>query len=126
MDFRFRADGSAIEPVSGSNKTFFQAFDDFGHRWLITTSHHAQYALPLPHRYLICNPHVAIPRSMLGASDYHNTFPNSQLHRWRRKRGAYRRWVKSSTVPPSFLASFMKIISFVAPTESGASQLDST
>ena len=93
-DFRFKADGTAIEPVSGSNHTFGMAFDDFGNRWLITTSQHARYAAPLPHRYLIRNPHVAAPDTSIGASSYGNTFPTSKPHPWRRKRGADPRWVK--------------------------------
>ena len=93
-DFRFKPDGSALEAVSGSNHTFGMSFDDFGNRWLITTSHPARYAAPLPHRYLIRNPHVASPETTVGASSYGNCFPTSQPHPWRRKRGADPRWVK--------------------------------
>lgn len=93
-DFRFKPDGSAIEAVSGSNHTFGMSFDDFGNRWLITTSQPARYAAPLPHRYLIRNPHVASPETTVSASPYGDCFPTSQPHPWRRKRGADPRWVK--------------------------------
>jgi putative membrane-bound dehydrogenase-like protein len=93
-DFRFKPDGSALEAVSGSNHTFGMSFDDFGNRWLITTSQPALYAAPLPHRYLVRNPHVASPGTTVGASQYGNCFPTSQPHPWRRKRGADPRWVK--------------------------------
>ncbi len=93
-DFRFKADGSAIEPVSGSNHTFGMAFDDAGNRFLITTSRPSLYAAPLPYEYLKRNPHVATPGLTITASDYHNTFPSSRPHPWRRKRGADPRWIK--------------------------------
>lgn len=93
-DFRFKPDGSALEAVSGSNHTFGMSFDDFGNRWLITTSQPARYAAPLEQRYLIRNPHVASPDTTVGASPYGNCFPISEPHPWRRKRGADPRWVK--------------------------------
>jgi len=93
-DFRFKADGSAIEPASGSNHTFGMAFDDVGNRFLITTSRPALYAVPLPYHYLKRNPHVGTPNLTATASDYHNTFPTSAPHPWRQKRGADPRWVK--------------------------------
>jgi putative membrane-bound dehydrogenase-like protein len=93
-DFRFKPDGSAIEPVSGSNHTFGMAFDDAGNRFLITTSRPALYAAPLPYAYLKRNPHVATPELTITASNYHNTFPSSRPHPWRRKRGADPRWVR--------------------------------
>lgn len=93
-DFRFKADGSAIEPVSGSNHTFGMAFDDVGNRFLITTSVPSLYAVPLPYHYLRRNPHVPTPGLTATASNYHNTFPTSTPHPWRSKRGADPRWVK--------------------------------
>lgn len=93
-DFRFKPDGSAIEPVSGDNHTFGMGFDDFGNRFLITTGQPVRYAAPLPYRYLARNQHVSSPGTTVGASPYHNTFPISQPHPWRRKRGADERWVK--------------------------------
>ena len=93
-DFRFKSDGSAIEPASGSNHTFGMAFDDVGNRFLITTSRPALYAVPLPYHYLKRNPHVSTPDLTASASNYSNTFPTSTPHPWRRKRGADPRWVK--------------------------------
>ncbi len=92
-DFRFKPDGSAIEPVSGSNHTFGMSFDDSGNRYLITTGQPVQYAAPLPHRYLIRNPHIASPETTIGASSSGICFPISEPHPWRRKRGADPRWV---------------------------------
>lgn len=40
-DFRVKADGSAIEPVTGRTHTFGMTMDDHGQRWLITTSRRA-------------------------------------------------------------------------------------
>ncbi len=93
-DFRFKPDGSAIEPVSGDNHTFGMCFDDFGFRYLITTGQPVRYAAPLPYRYLARNPHVSSPGTTVGATSYYNTFPVSAPHPWRRKRGADPRWVK--------------------------------
>ncbi|MEM7394364.1 MAG: PVC-type heme-binding CxxCH protein, partial [Verrucomicrobiota bacterium] len=92
-DFRFKPDGSALEPVSGANHTFGMTFDDVGNRWLITTATHARYAAPLPHRYLIRNPHVATPKTTIDAANYRTTYPISQPHPWRRKRSEDERWV---------------------------------
>ena len=93
-DFRFKPDGSAIEPVSGDNHTFGMCFDDFGNRFLITTNQPVRYAAPLPYGYLARNPHVPSPDTTVGATPYRNTFPASEPHPWRRKRGADPRWVK--------------------------------
>ncbi|NIP92756.1 MAG: hypothetical protein GWO24_04525, partial [Akkermansiaceae bacterium] len=81
-DFRFKPDGSAIEPVSGENHTFGMCFDDFGNRFLITTGQPVRYAAPLSYRYLARNPHVPSPGATVGATPYHNTFPISQPHPW--------------------------------------------
>ena len=82
-DFRFKADGSAIEPVSGSNHTFGMAFDDVGNRFLITTSVPSLYAVPLPYHYLKRNPHVPTPGLTATSSNNHNSFPTSTPHPWR-------------------------------------------
>ena len=94
VDFRFKPDGSALEPVTGQNGTFGLALTDFGDRFLITTNQHARYAIPLPHRYLVRNPYVRSPRTTEGASGYQNIFPDSRPHPWRVARGKDPAWVR--------------------------------
>lgn len=93
-DFRFLPDGTAIEPVTGTNGTFGLALTDYDERFLITTSRHARYAIPLPHRYLRRNPYVPTPDETATAADYHQVFPASEPHPWRTARGANPAWVK--------------------------------
>ena len=93
-DFRFRADGSAIEPVTGVNNTFGATMTDYGQRFLITGGGHALYATPLPYRYLLRNPYVASPRSTMNAANYSQVYPASQPHPWRQKRGDDPNWVR--------------------------------
>ena len=49
-DFRFLPDGSRIEAVTGTNGTFGHAFNDYGDRFLMTTSTPSLYAIPIPRR----------------------------------------------------------------------------
>ena len=60
-DFRIKPDGSRIEPVTGGNHTFGMALTDNLDRFLITTSRHALYAVPLPYHYMVRNPYAAAP-----------------------------------------------------------------
>ena len=92
-DYRIKADGSAIEPVHGRVRTFGLAMDRFGNRFPA----HAQpalYALPLPHRYLKRNPHVASPRGNQHAASFARGYPVSSPHPWRVKRGEDPAWIK--------------------------------
>lgn len=93
-DFRFRPDGSAIEPVTGVNGTFGHTLNALDQRFLITTSIHALYAIPLPYRYLARNPYVPAPSENANATDYNQVFPTSEPHPWRQARGEDPRWVK--------------------------------
>jgi putative membrane-bound dehydrogenase-like protein len=85
-DFRIRADGSAIEPVSGSTKTLGMAFTDSGERFVCTTTHPGLYVTPIPWRYLTRNPDAAAPVLDGPASDDTRVYPISKPHPWRTKR----------------------------------------
>ena len=85
-DFRIRADGSAIEPVSGSTKTMGMAFTPSGERFVCTTTHPGLYVTPIPWRYLMRNPDAATPLLDSPASDDTRVYPISRPHPWRTKR----------------------------------------
>ena len=93
-DFRFKADGSAIEPVTGTNHTFGLSLTDSGDRFLISTGSHTLYAIPLPYRYLARNPHVPTPGAVANAGQDPRVFPISKPHPWRVARSEDPRWVK--------------------------------
>ncbi len=92
-DFRILPDGTAIEPVTGTNHTFGMGLTDFDDRFLTTNSSHALYAIPLPYRYLARNPHIPAPDPNARAADYHRVFPASQPHPWRLARSRDPAWV---------------------------------
>ena len=48
--FRFKPDGSAFEPCSGSTSGFGQAMTDWGDRFICTNQQHALHVAPLPYR----------------------------------------------------------------------------
>jgi putative membrane-bound dehydrogenase-like protein len=85
-DFRIRADGSAIEPVSGSTKTMGMAFTESGDRFVCTTTHPGLYVTPIPWRYLTRNPDAAAPVLDSPASDDTRVYPISKPHPWRTQR----------------------------------------
>ena len=85
-DFRIRADGSAIEPVSGSTKTIGMAFTEGGERFVATTTHPGLFVTPIPWRYLARNPDAAAPVLDGPASDDTRVFPLAPIHPWRTKR----------------------------------------
>jgi putative membrane-bound dehydrogenase-like protein len=93
-DFRIKPDGSAIEAVNGSVGTFGMAVGDFGDRFIANGGRPADYALPLPYRYLARNPHVSTPPTTVRAVEYTNVFRISQPHPWRVRRAEDARWVK--------------------------------
>lgn len=95
--FRFKADGTALEPVGGSTSGFGQTFDDWGDRFLVTNQQHALMVAPLPYRYQIRNPYHAAPNPMLNLSTYGYpapVFPTSQPDPWRLARSKDPAWVK--------------------------------
>ncbi len=62
-DFRFKADGSAFEAVSGGGQ-FGHAFDDWGHRFTCNNSNHVRQIV-LPSHYLERNPALIPPAVVL-------------------------------------------------------------
>ena len=95
--FRFKADGSALEPESGWTHGFGQALDDWGDRFLCTNQQHVLHVVPVPHRYLVHNPFYAAPDLTLNVSGYGHparVYPTSQPDPWRRLRAADPQWVK--------------------------------
>jgi len=85
-DFRIKADGSAIEPITGTTHTFGHAFTADGERFTATTSLPGRYVAPLPWRYLARNPDAAAPATDENAADYKQVFPLAPPHPWRSKR----------------------------------------
>lgn len=84
-DFRIRADGSAIEPVTGGTGTFGFAMTDAGDRFTENTTIPAIYIAPLPWQYLERNPNAATP-SLEAASGDRRAYSISKPHPWRQKR----------------------------------------
>lgn len=84
-DFRIRADGSAIEPVTGGTRTFGFAMTAAGDRFVVSTTVPAIAVAPLPWRYLARNPDVPTPNleTPTGARRVHQLAPT---HPWRQKR----------------------------------------
>lgn len=85
-DFRIRADGTAIEPVSGSTKTVGMAFTEGGDRFVATTTHPGLFVTPIPWRYLERNLDAAAPLLDGAASDDTKVYPIAPTHPWRIKR----------------------------------------
>ncbi|MDB4798682.1 c-type cytochrome [Verrucomicrobia bacterium] len=93
-DFRIKADGSAIEPVTGRVGTFGMTLNQVGDRFPSSGGTPAIYALPIPYRYLQRNPFVASPGMNYQASDYNRGFRISDPHPWRVKRQQDPAWIK--------------------------------
>ncbi len=84
-DFRIRADGTAIEPVTGASGTFGFAVTESGDRFTENTTVPAIYVAPLPWHYLIRNPNAAV-RSLEAATGDPHAYSLSKPHPWRQKR----------------------------------------
>jgi len=85
-DFRIRADGSAIEAVSGSTKTFGMTFTGEGDRFVTTTTHPGLFVTPIAWHYLARNPNAPAPVLDGPASDDTRVYPIAPIHPWRVKR----------------------------------------
>lgn len=95
--FRFRADGTALEPVAGNTSGFGLTIDDWGNRFLVTNQQHALLVAPLEHRYLVRNPYYAAPSAVVNISSYGHpaaVYPISQPDPWRLARSKDPAWVK--------------------------------
>ena len=84
-DFRIRADGTAIEPVTGGTGTFGFAVTEAGDRFTENTTVPAIFIAPLPWRYLFRNPDAAA-RSLEAATGDPHAYSLSKPHPWRQKR----------------------------------------
>jgi putative membrane-bound dehydrogenase-like protein len=87
-DFRFKADGAAIEPITGATHTFGFALTEWGDRVVMTTSLPGIFVTPLPWPYLARNPDAAAPGMEQPAADYTRVYPVAPPHPWRVKRAA--------------------------------------
>lgn len=85
-DFRIRADGSAIEPVTGSTKTIGMAFTTGGDRFVTTTTSAGLFVTPIAAQYLSRNADAAAPLADSNATNYNTVFPRAAAHPWRTKR----------------------------------------
>jgi putative membrane-bound dehydrogenase-like protein len=84
-DFRIRADGTAIEPITGSTHTFGFALTEAGDRFVVTTTVPGIFVAPLPWRYLARNPDAAAP-ALEAATGDRRAYSISKPHPWRQKR----------------------------------------
>ena len=104
-DFRFKPDGSAIEPVTGTEYMFGLTMTDFGDRFHTIVTQ----VVPLPYRYLARNPFVPSPPGDLGINPYREIFPISQPDPWRLARGSDPAWIKfygpAETKPNGFFTA---------------------
>jgi putative membrane-bound dehydrogenase-like protein len=91
-DFRFKPDGSVIEPVSGIVGTFGMAMNDLDDRFPCSGSQPGIYAVPVDRRYVIRNPYIPGPPSNHSAVDYNTCYRISDPHPWRVKRGVDPNW----------------------------------
>ncbi len=85
-DFRFRADGSAIEPVPEGTHTFGFALTESGDRFTVSTGTPAYYIAPMPWRYLARNPAVSFGSLRVNTAPSNRTYPISKPHPWRSRR----------------------------------------
>ena len=84
-DFRFKADGTAIEPLVGRTHTFGITLTDRDEKIVITTTVAGILTAPIPWAALARNPDYAI-----GSVEYQlgggRAYPTSKPHPWRTKR----------------------------------------
>lgn len=92
-DFRIRADGSAIEPVTGGTHTFGFAMNETGDRFVATTIAPGIFVAPLPWRYLVRNPNLATPSLELVTGD-RRAYSVAPPHPWRTKRAEHPEYFK--------------------------------
>jgi putative membrane-bound dehydrogenase-like protein len=83
-NFRIRANGTAIEPVTGHSHTFGFAITESGDHLTVTTTTSFSVA-PLPWRYLMRNQDVAVAELQTPVGD-RRAYGISKPHPWRQKR----------------------------------------
>lgn len=92
-DFRIRADGSAIEPVTGETHTFGFAIDGRGDRFVVSTTAPALYVAPLKWEYLVRNPNMVMGGVTVRSGD-RRVYPRAAAHPWRKKRATHKDYSK--------------------------------
>jgi putative membrane-bound dehydrogenase-like protein len=85
-DFRIRADGSAIEPVTGGTHTFGFTFTPAGDRFVVNTITPGLFVAPLPWRYLVRNPDATFTGLEVEAGNDRHAYSLAPAHPWRTKR----------------------------------------
>lgn len=85
-DFRIRADGSAIEPVTGGTHTFGFTFTQSGDRFVVNTITPGLFVAPLPWRYLVRNPDATFAGLEVEAANDRHAYPLAPAHPWRTRR----------------------------------------
>lgn len=85
-DFRIRADGSAIEPVTGGTHTFGFTFTPAGDRFVVNTITPDLFVAPLPWRYLMRNPDATFTGLEVEAANDRHANPLAPAHPWRTRR----------------------------------------
>lgn len=88
-DFRIRADGSAIEPITGGTHTFGFTYSSAGHRFVVSTTAPAIQVAPIDYRYLIRNPMAASSGLTHDITPDRRAYPRSEAHPWRKKRAEH-------------------------------------
>ena len=104
-DFRIRADGSAIEPITGGTHTIGFAFTERGDRLVISTGTPGMQVAPLPWNYLAA-PIATWPVRPLeaNAAADRRAYPASKPHPWRTRRAeipAFPNTMPTNTAWPS-------------------------
>ncbi len=97
MCFRFRSDGTALEPVAGATSGFGQALDDWGYRFLVTNQQHVLFLMPLEYRYAVRNPFYPVPDPVVNICTYGHparVYPISEPDPWRLARSRDPQWVR--------------------------------
>ncbi len=85
-DFRIRADGSAIEPVTGGTHTFGFTFTPAGDRFVVNTITPGLFVAPLPWRYLVRNPDATFTGLEVEAANDRHAYSLAPAHPWRTRR----------------------------------------
>ena len=84
-DFRIRADGSAIEPVTGGTHTLGFTMTQGGDRFVIGTTVPGIFIAPLPYQYQLRNPNIAASNIEVRTGDA-RAYSLAPAHPWRSKR----------------------------------------
>ncbi len=112
-DFRFKPDGTAIEPITGFTKTIGYAFNESGDRFVVSTRDPAIGVAPIEWRYLKRNPYMATPSLEYSLTSDSTVKPISQPHPWRQQRASdpgfakyyTDRYGKAESAPNGYLTS---------------------